>query len=178
MAKGQQLLMILIYFLLFTVYYSVIYYTIGTQKCTITPIYQYKFAAMLYTLRPGLTSSCNRLPAMLFSWKMDQIILYRINGDKVGDTSLFIIDVQPQLISNNFNDEKEWIMYVIRWLQSSEENGHAQVIQNEITSIYCSKKSCADLREEPEGPRPPFSGEFYKRFIKNTLKWNAQMPFY
>ena len=33
--------------------YTVLNYTIGTQKCTITPIDEYKYPALLYTLRPG-----------------------------------------------------------------------------------------------------------------------------
>ena len=31
--------------------------------------------------------------------------------------------------------------------------------------------SCADLEEGPNGPRSSFYGEFYKIFIRKTLKW-------
>ena len=48
-----------------------------------------------------------------FSWKMDQIILYRSTWDEEGEVfpnfelfPYFNIDVQPQLVNNNFNDEK------------------------------------------------------------------------
>ena len=51
---------------------------------------------------------------MLFSWKMDQIILYRSTGDEEGEVfpnfellPYFNMDVQPELVNNNFNDEKE-----------------------------------------------------------------------
>ena len=33
--------------------YTMFYCTIGTQKCTITPIDKYKYPALLYTWRPG-----------------------------------------------------------------------------------------------------------------------------
>ena len=49
---------------------------------------------------------------MLFSWKIDQIILYRSTGAEEGDVfpnfelfPYFDIDVQPELVNNNFNDE-------------------------------------------------------------------------
>ena len=49
---------------------------------------------------------------MLFSWKMDQITDYI--GDEEGEIfpnfelfPCFNIDVQPELVNNNFNDEKE-----------------------------------------------------------------------
>ena len=32
---------------------NVFYHTIGTQKCAITPIDEYKYPALLHTLRPG-----------------------------------------------------------------------------------------------------------------------------
>ena len=45
---------------------------------------------------------------------MDQIILYRSTGDKEGEVfpnfeliPYFNMDVQPELVNNNFNDEKE-----------------------------------------------------------------------
>ena len=51
---------------------------------------------------------------MSFSRKMDQIILYRSARDKDREVfpnfylfPYFNIDVQPELVNNNFNDEKE-----------------------------------------------------------------------
>ena len=47
---------------------------------------------------------------------MDQMILYRSTGDKEGEVTVFPnfelfpyfnIDVQPELVNNNFNDKKE-----------------------------------------------------------------------
>ena len=51
---------------------------------------------------------------MLLSWKMGQIIWYRSTGDEEGEVfpnfDLFLyfnIDVQPEQVNNNFNDENE-----------------------------------------------------------------------
>ena len=52
---------------------NLIYYTIGTQNRAIIPIVENKYPALLHSLRPGSTSFLNRLLAMLFSWKIDQI---------------------------------------------------------------------------------------------------------
>ena len=52
---------------------NLIYYTIGTQKRAIIPIDENKYPALLHSLRPGSAGFLNRLLAMLFPWKMDQI---------------------------------------------------------------------------------------------------------
>ena len=52
---------------------NLIYYTIFTQKRAIIPIDENKYPALLHSLRAGSTGFLNRLLAMLFPWKMDQI---------------------------------------------------------------------------------------------------------
>ena len=40
--------------------------------------------------------------------------------------------------------------------------------------FYKTLSTCADLGE---GPRPPFSGEFYKRFMRKNTEMKVQVPF-
>ena len=49
------------------------YYTIRTPKRAITPIDEYRYPALLHSLKPGWTGFWNELLAMLFAWKIDQI---------------------------------------------------------------------------------------------------------